>query len=107
MTDALQHSKVKLTWDMEDKSRKEAQARAFAGSRKEIDENDLKAYLASDSSDDEDDEEAVEVVDTTKEGESSSKVSKKEEERQRIRALLGLVQSRPIPSPTALSARWR
>ncbi|KAG2414281.1 hypothetical protein HFD88_003472 [Aspergillus terreus] len=90
VTDALQHSKVKLTWDMEDKSRKEAQARAFRGSRKEIDENDLKAYLASDSSDDEDDEEAVEVVDTTKEGESSSKVSKKEEERQRMRALLGL-----------------
>ncbi|KAL4896225.1 uridine kinase family-domain-containing protein [Aspergillus ambiguus] len=92
VTDALQHSKVKLTWDMEDKSRKEAQARAFRGSRKEIDENDLKAYLASDSSGEEEDEDegAVEVVDTTKGDGSSSKISKKEEERQRMRALLGL-----------------
>ncbi|GFF86379.1 pre-rRNA-processing protein esf1 [Aspergillus udagawae] len=90
VTDALQHSKVKLTWDAEDKSRKEAQARAFRGSRKDIDENDLKAYLASDSSDDEAEEEAVEVVDTTKGDGSSTKISKKEEERQRMRALLGL-----------------
>ncbi|RAL13751.1 pre-rRNA-processing protein ESF1 [Aspergillus homomorphus CBS 101889] len=89
VTDALQHSKVKLTWDMEDKSRKEAQARAFRGSRKDIDENDLKAYLASDSSDDEE-EGGVEVMDATQ-GEGTSKhISKKEEERQRMRALLGL-----------------
>lgn len=87
VTDALQHSKVKLTWDMDDKSRKEAQARAFRGSRKEIDENDLKAYLASDSSDDEEDG-GVDIVDGTK-GEGS-KISQKEEERQRMRALLGL-----------------
>ncbi|KAI9045041.1 pre-rRNA-processing protein ESF1 [Aspergillus affinis] len=93
VTDALQHSKVKLTWDMEDKSRKEAQARAFRGSRKDIDENDLKAYLASDSSDNEDesDEEGgVEIVDTTKGDGKSTKISKKEDERQRMRALLGL-----------------
>lgn len=99
VTDALQHSKVKLTWDMEDKSRKEAQARAFRGSRKDIDENDLKAYLASDSSDSEsEDEEAVEVVDTTKGDGKSSKMSKKEEEKQRMRALLGL-SSEPTPAP--------
>ncbi|KAB8218462.1 PRK-domain-containing protein [Aspergillus novoparasiticus] len=99
VTDALQHSKVKLTWDMEDKSRKEAQARAFRGSRKEIDENDLKAYLASDSSsEDEDEDGGVEVVDTTKEdGGNSKKISKKEEERQRMRALLGL-GTEPAPS---------
>ncbi|KAF9887026.1 pre-rRNA-processing protein esf1 [Aspergillus nanangensis] len=91
VTDALQHSKVKLTWDMEDKSRKEAQARAFRGSRKDIDENDLKAYLASDSSGDEEEyEETVEVVDTTQGEGESSKISKKEDERQRMRALLGL-----------------
>ncbi|PLB50410.1 hypothetical protein P170DRAFT_381062 [Aspergillus steynii IBT 23096] len=91
VTDALQHSKVKLTWDMEDKSRKEAQARAFRGSRKDIDENDLKAYLASDSSDNEsEDEEAVEIVDATKGDGKSSKISKKEDEKQRMRALLGL-----------------
>ncbi|KAF1993313.1 hypothetical protein P154DRAFT_527856 [Amniculicola lignicola CBS 123094] len=47
VTDALSHSKVKLTWDAEDTTRKEAQKRAF--SRKEIDENELKAYLGSDS----------------------------------------------------------
>ncbi|KAB8230629.1 pre-rRNA-processing protein ESF1 [Aspergillus alliaceus] len=99
VTDALQHSKVKLTWDMEDKSRKEAQARAFRGSRKEIDENDLKAYLASDSSsEDEDEDGGVEVVDTTGEdGGSSRKISKKEDERQRMRALLGL-STEPTPS---------
>jgi hypothetical protein len=50
-TDALQHSKVKLTWDADDNTRKEAQKRAF--SRKEIDENELKAYLGSDSEEEE------------------------------------------------------
>ncbi|KAL2853449.1 uridine kinase family-domain-containing protein [Aspergillus pseudoustus] len=94
VTDALQHSKVKLTWDMDDKSRKEAQARAFRGSRKEIDENDLKAYLASDSSDDEE-EGGVDIVDSTQ-GEGS-KLSQKEQERQRMRALLGL-NAQPVPS---------
>ncbi|RAK92557.1 hypothetical protein BO79DRAFT_284814 [Aspergillus costaricaensis CBS 115574] len=97
VTDALQHSKVKLTWDMEDKSRKEAQARAFRGSRKDIDENDLKAYLASDSSDDEEDEGGVEIVDTTRGDGETKKVSKKEEEKQRLRALLGL-GAEPTPS---------
>jgi hypothetical protein len=88
ITDALQHSKVKLTWDMDDNARKEAQAKAFRGSRKDIDENDLKAYLGSDSSDDEDN--GVEVVDATAAEGSGPKLSKKEAERQRMRALLGL-----------------
>ena len=56
VTDALSHSKVKLTWDADDTTRKEVQKRAF--SRKEIDENELQAYLGSDSSQDEDEEEA-------------------------------------------------
>ncbi|KAJ4990282.1 pre-rRNA processing protein [Stagonosporopsis vannaccii] len=56
-TDALTHSKVKLTWDAEDTTRKEVQKRAF--SRKEIDENELKAYLGSDSDSSEDEEEAA------------------------------------------------
>lgn len=91
VTDALQHSKVKLTWDADDKSRKEAQARAFRGSRQDIDENDLKAYLGSDSSDSEDDEDGgVEVVDNTAGEGTNSKLSKREAERQRMRALLGL-----------------
>jgi len=83
VTDALQHSNVKLTWDAEDASRKEAQAKAFRGSRKDIDENDLKAYLGSDSSSD---EEAR--VDNETIIESSS--SRKEQERQKMRSLLGL-----------------
>ncbi|KAJ5214890.1 hypothetical protein N7468_010569 [Penicillium chermesinum] len=91
VTDALQHSKVKLTWDADDKSRKEAQARAFRGSRQEIEENDLKAYLGSDSSESEDEEDGgVEVVDSTTNEGTSTKLSKREAERQRMRELLGL-----------------
>lgn len=54
VTDALQHSKVKLTWDETPKERQKFSSRQF--SQKEIDEMDFKAYLASDSehSDDED-----------------------------------------------------
>jgi hypothetical protein len=70
-TDALTHSKVKLTWDADDTTRKEVQKRAF--SRKEIDENELKAYLGSDSSSSEDE---VEVA-------KADKASK-------LRAMLGL-----------------
>ncbi|KAI5285852.1 pre-rRNA-processing protein esf1, partial [Ascosphaera aggregata] len=93
VTDALQHSKVKLTWDADDTARKEAQARAFRGGRKELDENDLKAYLGSDSSSDEagsegEKEGGVEIVDETT-GERK-KVSKREEARRKMRALLGL-----------------
>ena len=59
VTDALQHSKVKLTWDKnpEEASRKDAINRAFSGSRAEIGENDLRAYLGSDSEDEEEEEE--------------------------------------------------
>lgn len=98
VTDALQHSKVRLTWDADDGSRKEAQKRAFAGSRAELDENDLKAYLGSDSSG-EDEPEPI-VVDATVDigssetgklpGEQDPSLTKKEAERQRMRALLGL-----------------
>ncbi|KAL8761715.1 MAG: hypothetical protein Q9184_002190 [Pyrenodesmia sp. 2 TL-2023] len=102
VTDALQHSKVRLTWDAEDGTRKEAQKRAFAASRANIDENDLKAYLGSDTSSDDDDVPEPIVVDaTTAKGiepqqandapsEPPLKISKKESERQRMRALLGL-----------------
>jgi hypothetical protein len=84
VTDALQHSKVKLTWDMdpEEASRKDAIKRAFSGSRAEIGENDLRAYLGSDSEDDE--EEEVEAL------EEGPKLSKKELARQKMRAALGL-----------------
>ncbi|KAL5421906.1 hypothetical protein PMIN04_005149 [Paraphaeosphaeria minitans] len=56
VTDALSHSKVKLTWDADDTTRKEVQKRAF--SRKEIDENELQAYLGTNSSSSEDEAEA-------------------------------------------------
>ena len=108
VTDALQHSKVRLTWDADDGSRKEAQKRAFSGSRTDIDENDLKAYLGSDSSDDEPGPEP-EVIDATIDDrdetsgrqkineEPAPKLSKKEVERQRMRALLGLKEE-PVKS---------
>ncbi|MCJ1249811.1 pre-rRNA-processing protein esf1 [Trapelia coarctata] len=98
VTDALQHSKVKLTWDADDKTRKEIQRRAFSGSRADIDENDLKAYLGSDSSEDEAPEPLV--IDSTMDSVAADtnfasttaepKLSKKEAERQKMRALLGL-----------------
>ncbi|KAJ4368018.1 pre-rRNA-processing protein esf1 [Neocucurbitaria cava] len=56
-TSALTHSRVKLTWDEDDATRKEVQKRAF--SRKEIDENELQAYLGTDESSSEDEEEAA------------------------------------------------
>ncbi|KAF6229315.1 hypothetical protein HO133_007431 [Letharia lupina] len=104
VTDALQHSKVRLTWDADDGTRKEAQKRAFAGSRTDIDENDLKAYLGSDSSEDEAPEPFV--VDATSASAVNGdhidsktpkgpKLSKKDAERQKMRALLGL-QSEPV-----------
>lgn len=106
VTDALQHSKVRLTWDADDGTRKEAQKRAFAGSRADIDENDLKAYLGSDSSEDEApeplvvDATAASVVSGNDIGSKTPKgpaLSKKGAERQKMRALLGL-QSEPVSS---------
>ncbi|ESZ90814.1 putative Pre-rRNA-processing protein esf1 [Sclerotinia borealis F-4128] len=88
VTDALQHSKVKLTWDMnpEEASRKDAINKAFTGSRADIGENDLRAYLGSDSEDDEEEEEEEEEAAE----EDTPKLSKKELERQKLRAALGL-----------------
>lgn len=125
VTEALQHSKVKLTWDMhpEDASRKDLVKKAFSGTPSELIENDLRAYLASGSEDEgEDEEEAglggedegVEVVDSTvvdevagekgdgaeqKEGTKAAKPSKKELARQKMRAALGLA-----PEPTKSSS---
>ena len=111
VTDALQHSKVKLTWDADDTKRKEAQKRAFGGSRKDINENDLQAYLGTDSSSDEneDADDDVEVIDATNattiateeqrlipDPKPKATLSKKEAERQRMRSLLGL-SAEPAP----------
>ncbi|KAL9615011.1 MAG: hypothetical protein Q9167_000543 [Letrouitia subvulpina] len=102
VTDALQHSKVKLTWDADDGSRKQAQKRAFTGSRADIDENDLKAYLASDSSGEENETLGTNTVDSAMNAASTGetaasvaqmplpKASKQKNERQRLRTLLGL-----------------
>ena len=90
VTNALQSSKVKLTWDMhpEEASRKESIKRAFNGSRQELEENDLRAYLASDSEGEEEfggfDEEEAEA--------DAPKLSKKELARKKMREALGLTE---------------
>ncbi|KAG4442545.1 hypothetical protein IFR05_001957 [Cadophora sp. M221] len=83
VTDALQHSKSKLTWDTtpEEASRKDAISQAFSGSRKDHLDNDLRAYLGSDS-----EEESEEEADA----DDGPKLSKKELARQKMRAALGL-----------------
>ena len=82
-TEALTHSKVRLTWDDDDTTRKEVQKRAF--SRAEIDENDLQAYIGSDSSGDEGATSRKEVSSP-----QDRKAAKRETERAKMRAALGL-----------------
>ncbi|OLN95808.1 Pre-rRNA-processing protein esf1 [Colletotrichum chlorophyti] len=90
ITDALQHSKVKLTWDVnpEEAARKASINRAFTGSRAQLEENDLKAYLASDSEDD--DESLAGIEEEAEEGADEPKLSKKELARRKMREALGL-----------------
>ncbi|KAJ4289418.1 pre-rRNA-processing protein esf1 [Collariella sp. IMI 366227] len=99
VTDALQHSKVKLTWDMhpEEVSRKESINKAFTGSRSDIAENDLRAYLASGSEsegEEEEDDVAVEVEEA-----EEAPLSKKELARRKMRAALGLADE-PAAKPS-------
>ncbi|KAI1481874.1 hypothetical protein F4774DRAFT_372395 [Daldinia eschscholtzii] len=98
-TDALQHSKVKLTWDMhpEETTRREDIKRAFSGSRADIEENDLRAYLASDNSDDEDDE--SEEEDQAEVADDQPKLTKKELKARKLREALGL-SSEPLSRPS-------
>ncbi|KAK5991323.1 Pre-rRNA-processing protein ESF1 [Cladobotryum mycophilum] len=88
VTNALQSSKVKLTWDMhpEEINRKESIKRAFKGSRAEINEEDLKAYLAGDTSDSEEGEEEGD----DRAADDEPKLSKKELARKKMREALGL-----------------
>lgn len=88
-TEALTHSKVKLTWDQDDVQRKEVQKRAF--SRAEIDENDLQAYIGSDSSD-------AESVASRKSAAEDRKQKKKDAKRSSMRAALGLGEEETKPS---------
>ncbi|CAK7222616.1 pre-rRNA-processing protein esf1 [Sporothrix curviconia] len=125
VTNALQHSKVKLTWDMhpEDNSRKDLMKKAFSGTPAELIENDLRAYLASDSDGDDDNddddfaddgqefggvqdakEEAVGAEDN-KTGEKPVKLSKKEQARQKMRAALGLAEEPAKKSGSSSSGK--
>ncbi|KAI9857865.1 MAG: pre-rRNA-processing protein esf1 [Trichoglossum hirsutum] len=88
VTDALQHSKVKLTWDADDGVRKEVVRKAFG--RREVEEQDLKAYLGNDSSSSSSEDEGARLQGTAGENASGGASSKKEAERKRLRALLGL-----------------
>ncbi|KAK3070805.1 pre-rRNA-processing protein esf1 [Teratosphaeriaceae sp. CCFEE 6253] len=80
-TEALMHSKVRLTWDDDDTTRKEVQKRAF--SRGEIEENDLQAYIGSDDSD-------ADSTTSRKSAAEDRKARKKAEQRQKMREKLGL-----------------
>ncbi|RYO93495.1 hypothetical protein DL764_007988 [Monosporascus ibericus] len=95
ITDALQHSKVKLTWDMhpEEAARREDIKRVFTGSRSELEENDMRAYLASDSEDEDGPAEETEGA------EEQPKLTKKELKAQKMRELLGL-SSEPLAKPS-------
>ena len=97
VTDALQHSKVKLTWDMhpEEVSRKESINKAFTGSRSDIAENDLRAYLASGSESEGEDADDAPLEDEEAE---EAPLSKKELARRKMRAALGLGDE---PAPKA------
>ncbi|KAK4618145.1 Pre-rRNA-processing protein esf1 [Fulvia fulva] len=80
-TEALTHSRVRLTWDDDDATRKEVQKRAF--SRAEMDENDLQAYIGSDDSD-------ADSTTSRKSSAEDKKAKKKEAQRATMREALGL-----------------
>ncbi|KAK4574803.1 pre-rRNA-processing protein esf1 [Recurvomyces mirabilis] len=80
-TEALTHSKVRLTWDDDDTTRKEVQKRAF--SRAELDENDLQAYIGSEESD-------ADSTTSRKSSAEDKRARKAEEKRRAMREKLGL-----------------
>ena len=93
VTEALTHSRIKLTWDAEDKTRQEVQKRAF--SRAEIDDNDLKAYIGSDN-DSDSERSASPVVGAPAASATNNKTATA---RAKTRALLGLpAEADPAPS---------
>ncbi|TFK41218.1 hypothetical protein BDQ12DRAFT_679099 [Crucibulum laeve] len=77
VTDALRHSKVKLTWDDDDPERNQVTRRTLT--KKEIDEADFRAYLASSSS---------ETEDGNAESSAPKKKKDKKASRDKLRALL-------------------
>ncbi|KAH7910970.1 hypothetical protein BJ138DRAFT_1113622 [Hygrophoropsis aurantiaca] len=80
VTDALRHSKVKLTWDEDDPERNNFTRRPLT--RKEIEEADFKAYIASSSSGSESEGEP------NVQKKSKGKSGKKAASRDKLRALL-------------------
>lgn len=89
VTDALRHSKVKLTWDQDDPNRAKVTRRALT--REEIEEEDFGNLVAasSDEDDGEDDEEAEQGGAASEEGEKKkSKKEKAKERKEKLRALL-------------------
>ncbi|KAI5479550.1 hypothetical protein MNV49_003287 [Pseudohyphozyma bogoriensis] len=92
VTDALRHSKVKLTWDADDPHRKNKITSYLAattdkgkgkGKGREMNEDDIKVYLASSSEDEgEEEEEADEFFEAD--------TDKKSKKKDRLRSLFGL-----------------
>ncbi|KAF7339510.1 Pre-rrna-processing protein esf1 [Mycena sanguinolenta] len=72
VTDALRHSKVKLTWDEDDPERNQVTRRTLT--RKEIEEADFRAYLASSSSEDESDNDKQKTNKAKQKGASRDKL---------------------------------
>ncbi|KAG6842256.1 hypothetical protein C0991_000226 [Blastosporella zonata] len=77
VTDALRHSKVKLTWDEDDPERNQITRRTLT--KKEIEDADFRAYLASSS------ESETEVIETSS---KKNKDKDKKSSRDKLRALL-------------------
>lgn len=97
VTDALRHSKVKLTWDADDPHRKNkiqsfmAAAADSKGKGKGLNADDIKAYLASSS--DEDEEDKAEAEDDFFEAPAAAAKkaqSGPQSKRAKLRALFGL-----------------
>lgn len=107
VTEALTHSKVSLTWDMEDGARREVQKRAFEGGAG--DGENLMAYVGSDSSSDDeadaDAQDAPTIDDTTAAGTTTTQQSKKEAARSKLRALLGLPTTSPSSTTTTSTTK--
>uniref|UniRef100_A0ACC2J609 Uncharacterized protein n=1 Tax=Nemania bipapillata TaxID=110536 RepID=A0ACC2J609_9PEZI len=93
VTDALQHSRVKLTWDVapDEAARRENIRKAFTGSRADLEENDFRAYLASDSEDEVEEDGEADVVNVEPvAAEDEPKLSKRELKAKKLREALGL-----------------
>ncbi|GAA5967029.1 hypothetical protein JCM3765_003684 [Sporobolomyces pararoseus] len=103
-TDALRHSKVKLTWDADDPHRKtklqtylaaaldKSKQKGATKGRPNVGESDIAQYLASSSEDEggSEEEKEVEKDDFFEAAEEEETKSKKEKKREKLRNLFGL-----------------